>query len=59
MTSEVPLQGSNDANKNKERENVCPLSFILKYIYVSIATIYNKCLGLETIQELFLVESIH
>ena len=25
MTNEVPEQDSNDTNKNKERENVCPL----------------------------------
>ena len=46
MTSEVPPQGSNDANENKERENVCPLSFKLKNRYVSIATIYNQWFGI-------------
>ena len=48
MTSEVPPQGSNDANKNKERENVCPLSFKLKVKYISIATICYEWCGLVT-----------
>ena len=48
MTNEVPPQDSNDANKNKEHENVCPISFKLKEKYVSIATIYNERFGLGT-----------
>ena len=30
MDNEVPPQDSSDANKNKEHENVCPLSLKLK-----------------------------
>ena len=30
MTNEVPAQDSNDENKNKENENVCPQSIKLK-----------------------------
>ena len=48
MNNEMPPQDSTDANKNKEHENVCPLSFKLKEKYVSIATIYNYCFGRRT-----------
>ena len=48
MTNEVPPQDINDANKNKEQQNVCHLSFKLKEIFVSIPTIYNEQFGLET-----------
>ena len=48
MTNEVPPQDSNDADKNKEHENVCPQSFKLKEKYVSIETIYNEWFGLGT-----------
>ena len=44
----MPPQDSDDANKNKEHENVCPISFKLKEKYVSIATIYNERFGLGT-----------
>ena len=46
MANEVPPQNSNDANKNKEHEKVCTLSFKLKNIYVSISTIYNEWFGI-------------
>ena len=42
MTNEVPPQDSNDTNKNKEHESICPLPFNIKEKYVSIATIYNE-----------------
>ena len=48
MTNEVPPQDSNDANKNKEHENVCTLSFKFKEKYVSKATIYNEWIGIVT-----------
>ena len=49
MTSEVPQQDSNGANKNKEHENVCPIKFKLKEKYVSIETFIMIGLGLEPI----------
>ena len=48
MNNEMPPQDSTDANKNKEHENVCPLSFKLKEKYVSIATIYIEWFGIGT-----------
>ena len=48
MTHEVPPQDSNYSNKNKEHENVCPLSLKLKLKYVSTATIYNGWFGFGT-----------
>ena len=48
MTNEVPPQDSNDANKNKEHENVCPISFKSKGTIVSIETIYNEWIGIGT-----------
>ena len=64
MTNEVPPQGSNDANKNKEHENVCPLSFKLKETYFSIETIYNEWFGLGTYTiivpgGIYLLETLH
>ena len=44
----MPPQDSNDANKNKEHENVCTLSFKLKEKHVSIASIYNEWFGIGT-----------
>ena len=46
MNNEVPAKDSNDANKNKENENLCPLSFKLKEKYDSIATIPNEWFGI-------------
>ena len=46
--NELPPQDSNDANKNKEHEYVCPLSIKLKEKYVSMETIYNEWFGLGT-----------
>ena len=48
MNNEVPPQDSNNANKNKEHENLCPLSLKFKEIYFSIATINNEWFGVGT-----------
>ena len=42
----------NESNKNKERENVCLLSFKFKEKYFSIATIYNEWFGLGTFKRI-------
>ena len=48
IINEMPPQDSNNANKNKEHENLCPVSFKLKGKYFSIATNYNEWFGLVT-----------
>ena len=48
MTNEVPPQDINNANKNKEHEIFCPISFKLIEKLVSIATIHNEWFGLGT-----------
>ena len=47
-TNEVPPQDSNDTNKNKEHESICPIKFKIKGKNVSIATIYNEWFGIGT-----------
>ena len=64
MTNEVPPQDSNDATKNKEHENVCPISFKSKETNVSIETIYNEGIGIGTytrtiIGGIYLLETMH
>ena len=46
MKNKFPAQDINDANKNKENENVCLKPFKPKEKYVSIETIYNEWFGL-------------
>ena len=48
MTKEMPPRYINDSNKNKENENLCPLSLKLKEKSVSVATIYNDWFGIGT-----------
>ena len=48
ITNEVSAQDSNDKNKTKENENICPQSFKLKEKYISIETIYNAQFELGT-----------
>ena len=59
MTNEVLPQDSNDTNKNKEHENVCPLPFNRKKNMFQQQPFIMSGLGLEHIQELIIVESIH
>ena len=59
MTNEVPEQDSNDANKNKKHENVCPLSFKLKENLFKQQPFIISGLVLEPLKELFLVKSVH